>query len=1195
MNCKFSWVFCVLIIGQSVRSGFFPFSPAAVAEKTGDKGTQERPIDRQLELLGNRLKAVEKQGDARGELEKILTDLKSVKNRASGEDKNSFWHRKTSALSDLQQVLGEKIRLREQVLTLLKEHKDIVEQYRADPHFKDIRPSPKITPTYEDMQAAAQKDSDLKEKIESYEREKRKLTSDQEKRVKALADITKELEENRQQRDKLERGGEVREDLRLFSRDQRIELLDDQLRLARIKQDLAQLRCDESVERLALLDTKLMIAHKRIAVLDAVYAKMKRQVVINAGQIRQAEEQLERDRQEFIAQSELLRTDMRNILLQIDDWRFQADSLIEGFAIAPTDVDAVRHWKVEKDRFKSREDWEHLVQLGHIMARVGTYEAKELLLEARGEESKFDLQRSERRVDILKTWYKMTQRAIRLNVGDELERESKKYESDLSQLKVELAGLTERRDKAIELLSRLNVSRDAIRALMAVLRHKKEIVFGDDRVRYTNVLNGLMDADDEVRQQVDATTKLMESYAKSMAYVHEMVKALTDIVAELSAKSFWIRSDQSIEMRDLKNFLPDIRRFGRDLQRMLVVSISKFSFTAVTDRIGRYFENPPLRHLFVLLFVLLLFVLSYFYIPRVRRWLLQHQSRYWVMSRIWYVFALFLDFGHHHLLTIFPWFLVYIAVVLNAVPSVFSVFFYLFSIPYLIYIAVSFFNFVVCANRERGVCMGTRSFQERFLWIVPILTYATITIFFFRRAFMLCNYLDSQVPEILLAVNFILLQAALIGLIWSKDSLIGTSNVLGVFSRSSPFGKWLEEHIERYYYFFLLSFFAIIVMSNPYVGYGRQVFYVLTRLALTVLLVPLILWLYERVKRVSSDFFFYYPDGLLVKERFSGGKTWYGFFIVFSFVVFVVLALFVIARVWDQGIVWKDLVRWMNYTLYPSGSIDEVTGKAIPITVLSLIKIVMYVLGGIAIVYILNRFILRRIFDPLLIGSGLQSTIITLGRYIIVVLAFLIGLQSVGLDSMATKLIVVLAGVSYIIKEPIGDFFSYFIILVQRPVKIGDYIQIEDPAIAGVVRHITPRSTIVRCKNSYTYLVPNSVIVTKVILNWHYSRSFVATDDIVVTVPFSVQPERVQILLLAVLAEHAGILKNPSPIVWLDDFADSGYRFIVRGFISTDRVMDKWDIESQLRLAIVKKLSAEGIKIASPIRIMLAESGKIDG
>lgn len=1171
--------------------GFFALSSIEGGDKGKDKNTTINPIDRQIDLLVDRLKNLEKRSDFRMELEKTSSELKQVKARAVADNKNTFWQFKTSLLTDLQQVLSETVRVRSQLIALLTEHRAVAEQYRSDPHFKDIRPVNNTAPTYDELRETAHNDSNLKEKIEHYERELTKLLSDRDKRLKALEDISKEVEGNRQQRDKLERDGLVRDDLKAFKREQQVEILDDQVRLARAKKDLAQMRCDESVERIGFLETKLMIARKRITVLDAVYVKMKRQVVINASQIRQAEEDLEHERHAFLAQNDLLQAELKSTLAQLEDWRYQAESMTEGFAVTPADVDALRHWKMDKDLFKTRNDWERLIPVGLLLARVGGYESKHEFVEARIEEAKFNFQVRERRVDVLRTWYKMTQRAIRLNVGDELERESKKYGAELSQLKVELAGLVERRDRSIDLLYRLNLSRDVIRSLTESFRHKKDILFEDDRSGYNNVLKGLSDIDEEVRQRVDATTKLMESYAKSMAFVQEMIKMITGIVAELSEKSFWSRSDQSIELRDLKNFWPDVKRFVGDLKRMFVVSASKFSPSTVFARVVKYFQGPSLWHLIILIITFFCFALCYCYMPHMRRWVLQHESRYWIVARFWYVSGLWLGFTHHHIFSLFAWLLAYIAVMLNIVPSVFAVFFYLLSIPYLIYIAISFFRFIVLVNEERGVCVVSRSFQDRFFAIVPLLTYATIIIFFFRRAFMLCNYLDSQVPDILLAVNFILLQAALIGLIWSKDSLIGTSHVLGIFSRSSPFGKWLEEHIERYCYLFLLVFFAIIVMSNPYVGYGKQVFYVLSRLGITALLIPVIIWLYERIKRISSDFFFYYPDGLIVKERFGGGKTWYGFFIIFSFCVSVLLAFFVIARVWGHGISWSDISAWLNVQLSQSTDLDPLTDKPIPITILSFLKIVMYVFVGMAIVYVLNRFILRRIFDPLLVGAGVQSTIMTLGRYLIVVVAFLVGLQSAGLGSMAMKLIVVLAGVSYIIKEPIADFFSYFIILVQRPVKIGDYIKIEDDQeIFGVVRHITPRSTIVRTKNSFTHIIPNSLIVTKVIQNWHYSRSFIAIDDVEVIVGFASNPEEVKKLLFEVLDEHQNILKNPTPIVLLTDFADGGYKFIVRGFVSTDRVLDKWEIESQVRLAIVKKLRAENVTIMTTMRVLSVQN-----
>jgi len=487
-------------------------------------------------------------------------------------------------------------------------------------------------------------------------------------------------------------------------------------------------------------------------------------------------------------------------------------------------------------------------------------------------------------------------------------------------------------------------------------------------------------------------------------------------------------------------------------------------------------------------------------------------------------------------------------------------------------------------NETHGHHFVNEQSKRRFELVVPNFVYVTIVLVLFRHAFILGNDFSSQVPEILLALNFILFQFALIALI-SKDSLIGQSSVLGVVSRSSPFGKWLEERINRYYYAFLVALVVVILAINPWIGYGRQVLYVLSRLIVSLLLLPLFSWVYESVKRASSDFFFYYPDGLVVKERFGGGKMWYGFFIIASFVIFVFIGIFLFGRIWDQGLALKDLPKIFKYPLYISG-IDELTGQPIKVTLTSLLNIVFYLLGGFSIVYVINRFVLQRIFDPLLVGSGVQSTIMTLSRYAIVIIALLTGLNSAGLGAIVSKLWFIIGAIAYVIREPLGDFFSYFIILVQRPIKIGDYIELDDPPVQGVVRHITPRLTVIRHKNSVTFLVPNSTIITKTLRNWHYSRSFSAVDDITLVIAYSTDPEKARLVMLQVLEEHPAILRNPAPIVWMTGMTENGYTFMVRGFVSSDRIMDKWDVESQLRLALVKKLQSEHIPLACPIRII---------
>ena len=67
--------------------------------------------------------------------------------------------------------------------------------------------------------------------------------------------------------------------------------------------------------------------------------------------------------------------------------------------------------------------------------------------------------------------------------------------------------------------------------------------------------------------------------------------------------------------------------------------------------------------------------------------------------------------------------------------------------------------------------------------------------------------------------------------------------------------------------------------------------------------------------------------------------------------------------------------------------------------------------------------------------------------------------------------------------------------------------------------------------------------------------------------------------------------KNPPPIVWLSDFTENGFLFMVRGFLSPDKILDQWDIASEIRFELVKMMRKNGIEIAQPTRIIRVSPG----
>ncbi len=318
--------------------------------------------------------------------------------------------------------------------------------------------------------------------------------------------------------------------------------------------------------------------------------------------------------------------------------------------------------------------------------------------------------------------------------------------------------------------------------------------------------------------------------------------------------------------------------------------------------------------------------------------------------------AVFLGFATQHLVGIALWTSLFITLLLHpcADPYIY-ILFYLFSIPYLLYLANRWMRYLVYFNETHDHCFLSKEYQERFVVVFSTLLYATIIIVLFREAFILGNYHKSELPTLLLAINFIIFQIAAI-LLLAKDQ------ILSLISTRSEFGKWLYELVDTYYYFIQLFFIAIIVMSNPYVGYGRLVLFILKRLFYTALLFQLILWIQEWFKRVSSKLFFYFDtDEEVARDRFAYAKTWYGLLVVFLFAAFTFMGLLIAARIWHWPEMllkvqnWSDVQAWIKtpFLLQHTQS---------PISLYTLFQIIGFFIVGSMVAFAINRFVLRSNF-----------------------------------------------------------------------------------------------------------------------------------------------------------------------------------------------------------------------------------------
>jgi small-conductance mechanosensitive channel len=240
----------------------------------------------------------------------------------------------------------------------------------------------------------------------------------------------------------------------------------------------------------------------------------------------------------------------------------------------------------------------------------------------------------------------------------------------------------------------------------------------------------------------------------------------------------------------------------------------------------------------------------------------------------------------------------------------------------------------------------------------------------------------------------------------------------------------------------------------------------------------------------------------------------------------------------------------------------------------------------------LKKMFLRRFTSGSDDDIGVRQAVATIVRYCLVVLGSLVIFQTAGIDLSA--LIVVAGGlgigIGFGLQNVIGNFTSGLIILFERPVKVGDRIDVG--GVTGDVTHISLRATTIRTNDNISILVPNSEFTDSRVTNWTYSDR-----DLRISAPVGVayasDADRVKEILLSVAEEQPGVLKDPPPEVLFTEYGESSLNFNLlvwtHDFITRPAVL-----RSGLNFAIQKKFREHGIEIPFPQRDLHIRSGTLD-
>ena len=286
------------------------------------------------------------------------------------------------------------------------------------------------------------------------------------------------------------------------------------------------------------------------------------------------------------------------------------------------------------------------------------------------------------------------------------------------------------------------------------------------------------------------------------------------------------------------------------------------------------------------------------------------------------------------------------------------------------------------------------------------------------------------------------------------------------------------------------------------------------------------------------------------------------------------------AQIDDIG---RTLDMFLTFPLY-TGSDSTITVGAVLYVIVVLITL-FYLTGK------LKTWIVERLLADSQVELGVRHAVGAMVRYVVVTLGLIIVLQTAGINlSTLTVIFGALGvGVGFGLQSITNNFVSGIILLLERPIKVGDRIEVGE--VHGDVVNISPRATTIVTNDNIAIIVPNADFISSKVVNWSYTNRDVRFN-FPVGVSYSSDPEQVRTVLLDIARTHPGVIQNPGPSVLFQEFGDSSLNFVLRVWTKEFATIPGV-LRSELNFAIHRAFKEQGIEIPFPQRDLHIRSGTL--
>ncbi len=288
--------------------------------------------------------------------------------------------------------------------------------------------------------------------------------------------------------------------------------------------------------------------------------------------------------------------------------------------------------------------------------------------------------------------------------------------------------------------------------------------------------------------------------------------------------------------------------------------------------------------------------------------------------------------------------------------------------------------------------------------------------------------------------------------------------------------------------------------------------------------------------------------------------------------IFVVLYL--IKGILSVLEVYRPVLIWIEKLL----SDEWVIGETLKISLGGILMLILILAITLIISKIIKIIIEDEIAPHSKLPKGVPFAISVTIRYFLVVLGFIMALSAAGIDLGSFGLMAgaLGIGIGFGLQNIVNNFFSGLIMVYERPVQVGDTIEVE--TLMGEVKSIGIRSSKVKTYDGAEVIVPNGNLISNQLINWTLSDNR-RRLEVKVGVEYGADPNIVLELLKKVALGHENVLKEPEPLALFEDFGDSSLNFRLLFWVHFNK---GFTTKSDISIGIYNILKENDITIPFP-------------